>query len=48
MPCLSFHTLLDPLCRPRRITVEEAQGNRRQLVLRLVPRSELPPSEQMH
>ncbi|KAL4428262.1 hypothetical protein ABPG75_002351 [Micractinium tetrahymenae] len=31
-----------------RITVEEAQGNRRQLVLRLVPRSELPASEQMH
>lgn len=31
-----------------RITVEEAQGNRRQLVLRLVPRSELPAAEQMH
>ncbi|EFN55177.1 hypothetical protein CHLNCDRAFT_35599 [Chlorella variabilis] len=31
-----------------RICVEEAAGNRRQLVLRLVPRSELAAAEQMH
>ncbi|KAI3428619.1 hypothetical protein D9Q98_007442 [Chlorella vulgaris] len=31
-----------------RICVEEATGNRRQLVLRLVPRGELPASEQMN
>jgi exosome complex exonuclease DIS3/RRP44 len=31
-----------------RIAVEEAAGNRRQLVLRLVPRSELPETERMH
>lgn len=31
-----------------RICVEETHGNRRHLVLRLVPRSELPASEQMH
>lgn len=33
---------------PHRIVVEETHGNRRQLVLKLVDRSELPASEQMH
>lgn len=31
-----------------RISVEESVGGRRSLVLRLVPREELPASEQMH
>lgn len=39
-------TVFDP-CAVR-IAVEEAAGNRRQLVLRLVPRSELPEAERMH
>jgi hypothetical protein len=41
-------TLLPDGLNGCRIVVEETHGNRRQLVLRLVPRSELPASEQMH
>ena len=42
------HSAPPPPTLPRRISVEEGAGNRRHLALRLVPRSELPPSELAH